>query len=76
MSNTMLSSTIDFKCLNLPIPETVYKYSLEKQNNIFEYLQSMDEHHKKAYLIAISHLGTSFNLEKSNGYKEWKNNKK
>jgi len=72
----MLSSTIDFKCLNLPIPETVYKYSLEKQNNIFEYLQSMDEHHKKAYLIAISHLGTSFNLEKSNGYKEWKNNKK
>jgi len=72
----MLSSTMDFKCLNLPIPETVYKCSLEKQNDIFEYLQSMDEHHKKAYLIAISHLGTSFNIEKSNGYKEWKNKKK
>jgi len=74
MNNTMLT-TIDFTCLNLPIPETVYKYSLENQKEILEYLQSMDEHHTKAYLIAVSHLGTSFNIQKSNGYKEWKKKK-
>ena len=69
--NTMVS-TYDFKCLNLPIPDTVYKYSLETQKEIFEYLQSMDAHNITAYLIAVSHLGTSFNIQKSNGYKEWK----
>lgn len=74
MNNTM-SQTVDFTDLNLPIPETVYKYSLENQKETFEYLQSMDEHHKKAYLIAVSHLGTSFNIQKSNGYKEWKTQK-
>lgn len=70
--DTMLLSTIDYKCLNLPIPDTVYKYSLETQREIFEYLKNMDEHHSTAYLIAFSHLGTSFNIQKSNGYKEWK----
>jgi hypothetical protein len=69
--NTMLE-TVDYSCLNLPIPEAVYKYSLETQKEIFEYLKNMDESHSKAYLIAVSHLGTSFNIQKSNGYKEWK----
>ncbi len=69
--NTMLSQ-VDYKCLNLPIPDTVYKYSLETQKEIFKYLQNMDAHHTTAYLIAVSHLGTSFNIQKSNGYKEWK----
>jgi hypothetical protein len=75
--NTMLEmlemlETVDYKCLNLPIPDTVYKYPLETQREIFEYLKNMDEHHSKAYLIAVSHLGTSFNIQKSNGYREWK----
>ena len=53
--NTMLSSD-EFKCLNLPIPDMVYKYSLETQKEIFEYLKNMDAHHTTAYLIAVSLL--------------------
>jgi hypothetical protein len=31
-----------------------------------------NETQKKAYLIAFHHLGSSFNIYKSNGFKEWK----
>ena len=39
------------------------------------YLETLNEKELKAYAIAKSHLGTSFQLEKSNGYLKWKNNK-
>ncbi len=35
------------------------------------YLQSLNARERKAYEIAKSHLGMSFDLEKSNGYLEW-----
>jgi hypothetical protein len=40
------------------------------------YMKQLNEIEKKAYLIAQEHLGTSFNILKSNGYIEWskKNN--
>ena len=66
---------INFETLNLPIPTTVKAYSKEKQQEIFNYLQEMDDHNRKGYTIAYSHLGTSFNIYKSNGYKEWLKNK-
>ena len=37
-----------------------------------QYLQSLSERERKAYLIAKSHLGSSFDLEKSIGYIDWK----
>ena len=46
------------------------------QREIYEYLQNMDESDKKAYLIAMNHLGSSFNIYRSNGFKEWKQSKK
>lgn len=67
-----MSESIDFSLLNIPLPEIVKQYPLEKQREIFEYLNQMDEHYKQAYLIAYNHLGTSFNIYKSNGFKEWK----
>lgn len=67
---------IDFSKLDLPIPELINSYNEEKQREIFEYLNSLDELQKKAYLIAKSHLGTSFNIYKSNGFKDWIKNKK
>jgi len=70
-----MTDTIDFTSLQLPIPEIVYTYPKEKQADIFNYLQQMDEHNKKGYIIASNHLGTSFNICKSNGYKEWTNKK-
>jgi len=37
-----------------------------------KYLQSLTEKEYKAYCIAKSHLGSSFQLEKSNGFLKWK----
>ncbi len=41
------------------------------------YLDSLNEKETLAYNIAKSHLGSSFSLEKSNGFLEWRkhNNK-
>ena len=66
----------DFTVLNLPISDNVQKYSQEKQKEIYYYLSEMDEIHKKAYIIAFNHLGSSFDVCRSNGFKEWKNSKK
>lgn len=36
------------------------------------YIDSLNEKEKVAYHIAKSHLGSSFSLEKSNGFIQWK----
>ena len=36
-----------------------------------EYVSTFTEKEKKAYEIASSHLGSSFNLEKSLGFIKW-----
>lgn len=61
-----------FKEVDLPIPKIVYTYTEEKQKEIANYLKSLDNSQRKAYLIAFDHLETSFNIYKSNGFKEWK----
>jgi hypothetical protein len=38
-----------------------------------KYVESLSEKELKAYNIAKSHLGTSFSLEKSRGFIDWKN---
>jgi hypothetical protein len=62
---------INFESLNMKTPFLLKSYSIEKQREIFEYLSEMDEHNRKAYDIAYIHLGTSFNIARSNGFKEW-----
>ena len=66
-----MSEEINFSALNIKIPATVKTYSIEKQREIFEYLSTLVEHHKVAYNIAIDHLGSSFDILRSNGFKEW-----
>jgi hypothetical protein len=63
-----------FESLNIPIPDVVHSYDENKQKEILEYLLHMEQNEtqKKAYLIAFHHLGSSFNIYKSNGFKEWK----
>jgi len=39
---------------------------------IEEYLKSLSEKEKKAYEIAKSHLGMSFQIEKSNGFTKFR----
>jgi hypothetical protein len=36
-----------------------------------EYIKQLTPFEESAYKIAKSHLGTSFNLKKSNGYLKW-----
>ena len=73
INTDLLIKTVNFGELDLPVPLSVCLYPYEKQKEIYDYLLKMDEHHKKAYLIAYNHLGTSFDILKSNGFKEWKN---
>lgn len=64
-----------FEELDLPISQIILSLPEESQKEIYDYLSQLDEHNKQAYLIAFNHLGTSFNILKSNGYKEWINKK-
>jgi len=41
-----------------------------------EYVKSLTEIEKKGYEIAKSHLGSSFSLKKSIGFKQWKKENK
>lgn len=68
-------SEVNFDSLDLPIPEIIKTYSIEKQREIFEYLHEMDELNKNGYKIAFNHLESSFDISRSNGFKEWKQSK-
>ena len=50
-----------------------YNKIMDKEQELQQaYLDSLSEKEKKGYEIAKSHLGMSFDLEKSIGYLEWK----
>jgi len=62
--------------IKLELPIAFEKYDIFIQETIIKYLKQLDPIEKQAYTIGIHHLGTSFNVVKSNGYIEWmKNNK-
>lgn len=58
------------------IIQNIRKHTMENKENETQqqerYVQSLSEREHKAYLIAKSHLGSSFDLEKSIGYVDWK----
>jgi hypothetical protein len=64
-----------FKEIELPLPDNIHLLENEKKKEIVEYLKQLDEKDKIAYKIAIEHLGTSFHIQRSNGFNEWKNKK-
>jgi len=70
-----MDDKIDFQPLQLPISMYVQRYPKELQQDIFDYLHSLSELERNAYLIAFHHLGSSFNIPYSNGFKEWKSSK-
>ena len=59
--------------LDLPLPSQFEKYDKNVQESIVMYLRQLDSIEKKAYIIGKEHLGSSFNVIKSNGYIDWKN---
>lgn len=57
--------------LDIPLPPNFENYNDTVKENIIKYLKQLDKIEKQAYCIGINHLGTSFNLVKSNGYNDW-----
>jgi hypothetical protein len=49
-----------------------YKVELGLELGVENYIKNMDEREKKAYEIAMSHLKSSFNILRSNGFKEYR----
>jgi hypothetical protein len=43
----------------------------DKDDMAQKYLSQLDDKQKKAFEIAKNHLKTSFNIQKSNGFKIW-----
>jgi hypothetical protein len=55
----------------LPLPNNFENYDADTQSAIIEYISHLSDIEKKAYKIAYNHLGSSFNVVKSNGYNDW-----
>lgn len=66
-----MSEEVNFESLNLNISQFISGYSPELKKEVYEYLSELDEIHRKGYQIAYDHLGTSFNIARSNGFKSW-----
>lgn len=67
----MQSSTVDNSYVREEdFPTGVYNDTLLEQIHV--YLSQLNDNQLKAYRVAKRHLGSSFNLVKSNGFVEWK----
>jgi hypothetical protein len=60
----------------LPLPNNFANYDIELQSSVIQYITQLSDIEKKAYKIAQIHLGSSFNVVKSNGYNTWLKSKK
>lgn len=58
--------------LGLKLPRQFESHDAETQALMIEYLKSLNKIERKAYSIGIEHLGTSYNMIKSNGFNEWR----
>lgn len=67
MSNQSITTVIS----DLKMPDNFDSYDSKLQASIIEYLSQLNPIEKKAYKIAKEHLGSSFNIVKSNGYCDW-----
>ena len=56
---------------DLKLPDNFKSYDAKLQSNIIKYLEQLNTIEKKAYKIAKEHLGSSFNIVKSNGFCDW-----
>ena len=61
----------NFDILQLSIPQSIYILDVETQEKIFNYLSQLSSKEKKVFVIAHQHLGTSFDILRSNGYDAW-----
>ena len=62
--------------LGLELPNQFKNYDETTQSLVINYLKHLDPIERKAYTIGKEHLGSSFNVIKSNGFIDWKKNNK
>ena len=62
--------------LGLELPDQFKNYDETTQSLVINYLKHLDPIERKAYTIGKEHLGSSFNVIKSNGFIDWKKNNK
>ena len=62
--------------LGLELPNNFENYDENSKNDIINYLKQLDKIERQAYTIGKQHLGSSFNILKSNGFAEWKKKSK
>jgi hypothetical protein len=55
----------------LPLPNNFEMLSPDVKELVIEYINQLTEIEQKACKIAKDHLGSSFNIVKSNGYNDW-----
>jgi hypothetical protein len=58
--------------IGLQLPDNFETYDELTKVSVIKYLKHLDPIEKKAYTIGKEHLGSSFNILKSNGYVDWK----
>ena len=75
-TNYEFNNNVNFKEIGLDVPDIIQIYSYETQTHIYNYLMSLTTIQRKAYTIAINHLGTSFDIIKSVGFNKWCNDNK
>jgi hypothetical protein len=71
INNIEILKTTDFVIPSLSTKITVTHF--EDIDTIHRFLSSLDKNEVKTLMIAYEHLGSSFELEKSIMYIEWKN---
>jgi len=67
---------IETLAVDLDLPERFEKYDSSAQKTIIQYLNQLSSNEKLVYKIAKDHLGSSFNILRSNGFQEWKKKQK
>lgn len=53
------------------LPPDFETFTPEQQAQVIMYISQLDSIGKKAYGIGLEHLGTSFDVLRSNGFNEW-----
>ena len=60
--------------IGLELPDNFENYDDLIKESLIKYLKHLNPIERQAYTIGKQHLGSSFNVLKSNGYVDWKKN--
>ena len=78
-SSSLKSTKTNIQCQDIQCVQTMDSSGEGKQSQplhpnplVNEFLDTLNPMEKKAYYIAKSHLGTTFNIEKANAFLRWK----